>query len=149
MACALGSEDVLYIDPDEPRRALAAAYGAETLEYLPERTDRRFPITVDALGEPAGLELALRSLDRDGICTSSAVYFGSAVELRVPLLSMYVFSTTFTTGRIHARRDAPEVLDLLAGGTFDPSPVTTSVVPFAEAADALIAHEYTKLIFTP
>jgi threonine dehydrogenase-like Zn-dependent dehydrogenase len=55
--------------------------------------------------------------------------------------------STFVTGRIHARRDAPAVLDLLAAGTVDPTPVTTKVVPFDDAADALLEN-YTKLVFT-
>jgi hypothetical protein len=32
---------------------------------------------------------------------------------------MYVMGSTFVTGRIHARHDAPAVLDLLADGTLD------------------------------
>ncbi|MEX2195847.1 MAG: alcohol dehydrogenase catalytic domain-containing protein [Thermoleophilaceae bacterium] len=148
-ALALGSDSVLYVDADPRRRAIAEAYGAETLDHLPERLDRRFPITVDHSADPRGLELALGSLDRDGICTSTAIYFDGGAQPRMPLLSMYVMSTTFVTGRIHARRDAPEVLDLLASGGFDPQPVTTSVVPFEHAQDALTAHDYTKLIFTP
>ncbi len=102
-----------------------------------------------ALGRTDLLELALGSLDRDGICTSTAVYFDPEPQLRVPLLSMYVMSTTFVTGRIHARRDAPKLLDLLASGRFDPAPVTTRVVSFDDAPSALTAHDYTKLVFTP
>jgi alcohol dehydrogenase len=56
-------------------------------------------------------------------------------------------ANTFVTGRIHARRDAPAVLDLLAAGTLDPAPVTTRVVAFDDAADALL-EDYTKLLFT-
>ena len=148
-AKALGSERVVYIDTDPERRSLAASYGVETVDGLPDQLDHRFPIVVEALGERAGLELALRSLGRDGICTSTAVYFGGDVEVRMPLLSMYMFVGTLTTGRLHARRDAPKVIDLLASGAFDPAPITTRVVPFGEAADALTSHDYTKLIFTP
>lgn len=148
-ALALGSERVVYVDEDPRRRAIAEAYGAETLDHVPDRVDTRFPVTVDAAGHPRALELALGSLDRDGICTSTAIYFDPELQPRVPLLGMYVMTTTFATGRIHARRDAPHVLELLAGGEFDPSPVTTRVVPFAEAAEALCAHEHVKLVFTP
>jgi alcohol dehydrogenase len=62
---------------------------------------------------------------------------------------MYVQATTFVTGRIHSRHHAPVVLDLIAGGAFDPSPVTTRVIGFDEAADALVEGQYTKLIFIP
>jgi alcohol dehydrogenase len=148
-ALALGSERVLYVDGDAARRAIAEGYGAETLDHIPDRVDHRFPITVDASGDIRGLELALGSLDRDGICTSTAIYFDPEQQPRIPLFSMYVQATTFATGRIHARRDAPAVLDLLAGGAFDPEPVTTRVVAFDDAVDALTAHDYTKLVFTP
>lgn len=146
-AVALGSEDVLYVDADPGRRALAQAYGARTLDHVPDRVDRRFPVTVDASASREGLALALGSLDRDGICTSTAIYFDPATVPSFPLLGMYVMGSTFVTGRIHARRDAPAVLDLLAAGTFDPGPATTRVVPFDEAADALV-EDYVKLVFT-
>lgn len=148
-ALALGSERVLYVDADPGRRAIAKAYGSETLDDLPDQLDERFPVTVDASGDPRGLELALACLDRDGVCTSTAIYFDPELRLRMPLLTMYVQSTTFVTGRIHARRDAPALLDLLAGGGFDPAPVTTSTVAFDDAPEALTAHGYTKLVFTP
>ena len=146
-ALALGSERVLYVDPDPGRRAIAEGYGAQTLDEVPERLDERFPITVDASGAPRALELALGSLDRDGVCTSTAIYFDPKLQPKLPLLSMYVQATTFVTGRIHARRDAPRVLELLAGGSFDPEPVTTRVVSFDDAPDALTAHDFTKLVF--
>lgn len=148
-ALALGSERVLYVDQDEQRRSIAVGYGAETLDHVPDRVDHRFPITVDASADPRGLELALGSLDRDGICTSTAIYFDPDARPHVPLLAMYVQATTFVTGRIHARHHAPHVLDLIAAGDFDPSPVTTRIVPFDEAADALVVRDYTKLVFTP
>ena len=110
----------LYIDPDAGRRAIAEGYGARTLDHVPERLDERFPITVDAAGTPEALALALGSLDRDGVCTSAAIYFDPATIPPFPLLSMYVMATTFVTGRIHARADAPAVLDLLAEGTLRP-----------------------------
>jgi threonine dehydrogenase-like Zn-dependent dehydrogenase len=146
-ARALGAEDVLYVDPDPGRRAVAEGYGARTLDHVPERLDDRFPITVDAAGAREALALALGSLDRDGVCTSTAIYFDPATIPPFPLLPLYVMGSTFVTGRIHARHDAPAVLDLLADGTLDVAPVTTKVVPFDDAAEALL-EDYTKLVFT-
>lgn len=147
-AKALGSEDVLYVDPDPRRRAIAEGYGARTLDHVPDRLDARFPITVDAAGTSAALALALGSLDRDGVCTSTAIYFDPATIPPFPLLSMYVMSTTFVTGRIHARAGAPAVLDLLAEGTLEVAPITTDVVSFDDAADALL-EDYVKLVLIP
>src|SRR5262249_60004241 len=134
--------------PDAGRRAIAERYGATTLDAVPDRLDRRYPITVDGSGTTEGLRLAASSLDRDGVCTSTAVYFDESRVPPFPLLAMYAMATTFITGRIHARTDAPAVLDLMASGAFDPTPVTTNVVAFDDAADALLDHGYTKLVFT-
>jgi len=48
-------------------------------------------------------------------------------------------------GSIHARRDAPAVLDMLARGTVDVDAVITTVA-FDAAADALL-ERFTKLVF--
>ena len=55
-----------------------------------------FAITVDASADPGGLALALRSTAPDGICTSTAIYFGEQPSL--PLLEMYTKGITFKTG---------------------------------------------------
>lgn len=147
-AMALGADHVLYVDPDPGRRTIAERYGARTLDHVPERLDERYPITVDAAATHDALALALGSLDRDGVCTSTAIYFDPNTVPAFPLLNMYVMSTTFVTGRIHARADAPAVLDLLAEGTVDVEPITTKVVPFDDAADALLEN-YVKLVLIP
>jgi len=148
-AKALGSERVLYLDHDPGRRAIAEAFGAETLDGIPDKLDGSFPIAVDARGEIAGLELALNSLSRDGVCTAAAMYLDGAALSGVPLLTLYAKGTTLVTGRGHVRRDAPEVIDLIASGRLDPSLVTTRVVSFDDAPAALVEGGYTKLVFTP
>lgn len=147
LAVALGSEEVLYIDEDQRRREIAEHYGARTLDHLPERMEHRFPIAVNAADSADALELCLASLDRDGVCTSAAIAFDPAAVPRFPLLSMYVMSTTFITGRIHARRDAPRVLELMYSGALDVGPVITRRVAFDEAPEALL-EPYTKLVIT-
>ena len=65
LAVALGSGSVLYVDGDVSRREIAARLGAQTLAEKPKRVGP-YPITVDASGDPDGLELALRSTSADG-----------------------------------------------------------------------------------
>jgi len=142
---ALGAERVLYVDQDRARRAIAEGYGAETLDHFPEQLDERYPITVDASASKAGLALALASLDRDGVCTSTGIYFDPETVPPFPVLGLYVLGGTFQTGRVHARHDAPAVLDLLAAGTLDVEPVLRRVA-FDDAADALL-EPFTKLVF--
>jgi len=144
IALALGSEQVVYADRDERRRALAASFGAETLAETPKRLGP-FPITVDAGGHEAGLALALRSTAPDGTCTSCAVYFGE--QPAVPMLEMYTKGITLVTGRANAREAMPHVLALAAAGTLRPERVTSSVVAWREAPEALVEDGWTKLVF--
>ena len=150
-AVALGSERVVYADSDEGRLERAAELGAEPVgvpagdggaPQWPKKLGR-FPITVDAAGDHAGLHAAIRSTTPSGTCTSVAVYFEP--ETPLPLLEMYTRGCTLHTGRVHARATIPAVLDLVATGRLEPERVTSAVVGFDDAADAL-ADPPTKLI---
>jgi threonine dehydrogenase-like Zn-dependent dehydrogenase len=143
LAVALGSQWVLYVDADESRRQTAGKLGAQTLAETPKRLGP-FPITVDASADPEGLALALRSTAPDGICTSAAIYFGEQPSL--PLLEMYTKGITFKTGRANAREAIPHVLALADSGSLRPELVTTGVVDWAQAADALLQPGWTKLV---
>jgi threonine dehydrogenase-like Zn-dependent dehydrogenase len=143
LAVALGSEEVLYVDEDEHRRQTAVALGAQTLAELPKRVGP-FPITVDSSANPDGLALALRSTAPDGVCTSTSIFFGEQPAL--PLLEMYTKGITFKTGRANARPAIPHVLELAACGALHPELVTSSVVSWDDAADALLEGGWTKLV---
>jgi alcohol dehydrogenase len=143
LAVSLSAESVLYVDGDEKRRRIASTLGAETLAEMPKRLGP-FPITVDASANPEGLALALRSTAPDGVCTSSAIYFGEQPAL--PLLEMYTKCITFRTGRAHVREAMPDVLALADAGALHPELVTTRVVPWVDAADALLEGDWTKLV---
>jgi threonine dehydrogenase-like Zn-dependent dehydrogenase len=144
LAVALGAESVVYVDASPSRTRLAAQLGAQTLTDLPKRLGP-FPITVDSSADPQGLALALRSTAPDGICTSTAIYFGEQPTL--PLLEMYTKGVTFRTGRAHVRPTIPRLLDLVAAGTLHPELVTTRVVPWIDASAALLEGGWTKLVF--
>jgi threonine dehydrogenase-like Zn-dependent dehydrogenase len=143
LAVALGSESVLYVDADESRRETAAKLGAQTLAEAPARVGP-YAVTVDSSADPDGLALALRSTAPDGICTSTAIYFGEQPSL--PLLEMYTKGITFKTGRANARPAIPHVLGLAASGALRPELVTTSVVAWSDAAPALVERGWTKLV---
>jgi threonine dehydrogenase-like Zn-dependent dehydrogenase len=143
LAVALGSQSVLYVDADEQRRETAAKLGAQTLAQTPKRVGP-YAITVDASGDPDGLALALRSTAPDGTCTSTAIYFGEQPSL--PLLEMYTKGITFKTGRANARTAMPHVLELAASGAMHPELVTSGVVSWSDAADALVERGWTKLV---
>jgi len=133
LAVTLGAGRVAYLDQDASRLAVAAALGAEPLEGAPPRKAGSFPITVDASGTEAGLRCALNSTAFDGWCTVPSVYLE---DPSLPLFSMYSRCCTLHTGRAHVRPAIPQVLEATARG-FDPSLVTSSVVPWDDAVEAL------------
>lgn len=153
-ARALGAGRVVYADHDEGRLAVAAAAGAET-EAIPAGDDGspqwprkmgRFPVTVDGTGDRAGLHATIASTAANGHCTSVAIYFEP--ETPLPLLAMYTRGCTFHTSRVHARALLPTVLEHVVDGSLDPSPVTSAVVRFDDAPEALVEPP-TKLVLVP
>jgi alcohol dehydrogenase len=153
-ALALGSPRVVYADTDEGRLESAAAMGAEPLPVgagddgataWPKRLGR-FPITVDASGDHGGLHAAIRSTAPSGTCTSVAIYFEP--ETPLPLLEMYTRGCTLHTSRVHARAVIPDVLALVQSGGLEPQRVTSAVVGFDDAVEAL-ADPPTKLVLVP
>jgi alcohol dehydrogenase len=137
-AVTLGASEVVFVDSDAGRLALAAALGATPRAWVPNAATRvfaQFPITVDASCDPAGLSLALGSVEPGGVYTSASISFEPTTP--VPLRAMYTRGVTFITGRVNARAALPAVLDLIGGGRFAPERVTSRVVPFADAAEAI------------
>jgi alcohol dehydrogenase len=61
---------------------------------------------------------------------------------------MYTKGITFETGRVHARTAIPHVLELAAEKNLRPELVTTRVVGWEEAPDALVTGEWTKLVIS-
>jgi threonine dehydrogenase-like Zn-dependent dehydrogenase len=144
IAVALGAEKVHYVDDVPERLALAEALGAIAVDGPAPRKLGPFPITVDASVSEAGLGCALRSTAPDGICTSIGIYLQ---DTPLPLDTMYMNGVTFRTGRTHARAAIPDVLDLVAAARLHPDRVTTAVVGWETAAQAL-ADPPMKLVIT-
>jgi threonine dehydrogenase-like Zn-dependent dehydrogenase len=135
LAVALGAGRVAYLDHEPTRLEVARCLGADVIEGRPSRKAGSFPVTVDASGAQDGIQCALNSTAFDGTCTSVSVFLEDPV---LPLFAMYSRCCTFHTGRAHARPAIPAVLELVARG-FDPTPVTSSVVDWEQAPEALAA----------
>ena len=144
VAKALGAGRVDYLPPNAAQGERAQALGATLVEGAPPARAGSYPITVDASGDREGLNLALGSTAPDGVCTSTAIYFGEPVPM--PLFEMYLKVVTFETGRVHARPAIPKVLDLAAGGEFRPAEVTSRVVTWEDAPAALLERDWVKLV---
>jgi threonine dehydrogenase-like Zn-dependent dehydrogenase len=144
-ARALGASEVDYVDKNPERLRIAERLGARALEASPgffggayRTLPRRYAVSVDACSDAAarGLELALRSLEPGGQCTSVGIYVRKRTP--IPLMQMYVDGITLRTGITNARPLIPEVLRLVSTGQVDPSPVTTLLAPWDDAHEAFL-----------
>ena len=145
IALALGAAKVTYVDSDPRRAAIASDWGAAVVEgELPERFEQR-AIVVDAGASRSSLACACRSTGAGGTCTHVGIL--GEPETPIPLLEMYVTGVTLQVGRAMARAAMPSVLELIAEGRFDPSPVIDRVLPFA-AAETELLEPHTKLVFS-
>ena len=144
LAVALGSEAVHYVDDAPDRLALAEGLGAIAVEGPVPRKLGPFHVTVDASMSKDGLGCAIRSTAPDGICTSIGIY---QQDTPLPLSTMYLNVITFRTGRTHARPAIPDVLDLVASARIHPGRVTSAVVGWEGASQAL-ADPPMKLVIT-
>lgn len=135
-AHALGAP-CTYVDDDEARLATAESLGAAVVEGTANgQSFGEFPLVAVCASLPPALESALRSTEPGGRCHASGIYFFGG---DVPWVDLYKRGITFTTGRPAARELMPEVLALAARGTFPIELVTSRVVPFDQAPEALAA----------
>ena len=134
LAVALGAARVVYVDDDPDRLEIAVGLGAEAVEDPTRRKVGAFPITVHAGGNEQHLRCALNSTAFDGMCTSVSVLIDDPA---LPMFQMYSRCCTLHTGRAHARPHIPAVLGLVADGRFDPTLITSRVVDWGQAAEAL------------
>ncbi|MFM7536248.1 MAG: alcohol dehydrogenase catalytic domain-containing protein [Acidimicrobiales bacterium] len=144
VAVALGAPSVRYVDCDPERVAIAARLGATASLHEGQWPKRFDPaaIVVESVGEPAGLQCALRSTEPYGTCTTVSVSFE---PVTLPVVELYTRGVTFHASRADGRRLLPEVLDLVASGRFDPLSIPTTVVDWGDAAEAWLAPA-TKLV---
>ncbi len=133
--------------------AVAAGYGAETVDLrsIPlSQLRERFDVTVDASGDPEVLLGLLELTAPAGHCTSTSALFHVDRDVPFPTRKLYRNSITYSTGWVHTRtllNGTDNPLDLLAGGKLDPAPVTSALVDWSTAGEALSAP-FVKVIAT-
>ena len=134
-AAVLGPGRVLYVDSDARRQQLVAAMGVETRGDVPEPGADEFDLVVDASADARRLAAALKLVAPGGRCHSVGIYFGDRTTL--PLETMFMNGTAFTSSRADVGLSIPAVLDLLATGVVDPAPVYTQEIAWEDAPAAL------------
>src|SRR5207237_8206445 len=86
-----------------------------------------------------GLTCAVRSTEPGGVCTSVGIMFEP--ETPLPLPEMYTNGLHFHTGRCQARPVIPAILDLMAAERLRPELVTSNVVGWEDAPEAVQVPE--------
>jgi alcohol dehydrogenase len=144
-ARALGVTRVHFAGVDSRTVDAARLIGAEAevVDHWPRKFGS-YAVTVDASNDPAGLACAIRSTEPGGTCTGVGMYFG---DVAVPMFDMYMKGITFETGRVHACRWLPEIVDLVASGRLSPERVTSETAEWDDAADAILAYTNKLVVY--
>ena len=90
-----------------------------------------FDLVVDAGADARQLAAALKLVAPGGRCHSVGIYFGDRIMM--PVSTMFMNGTTFTTSRADVGPSIPHVLDLLATGTVDPLPIYSHEIAWDDA----------------
>jgi len=156
--CAQGSAGrLLAVDGVPERRALAEKLGAESLE--PERAVLAVAeateglgadVVIEAAGSPGGLDASLKLTRGRGVISVVGAHFEPDYPLDNALMFERELTLRFSIGDPTA--DAGLLLDRLAAGTLDPTPVVTHRLPLGEAAEAyrlFDSREATRVVLHP
>jgi threonine dehydrogenase-like Zn-dependent dehydrogenase len=148
---------VIAIDGIDARRELAERLGAQAFDPASARaavadaTDGvGADVVVEAAGVPAGLDASLELTRGRGTISVVGAHFEPDYPLNNALMFERELTLRFTIG--DPTQDGAELLERLANGTLDPTPVITHRLPLAEAAEAyrlFDSREATKVVLAP
>lgn len=138
-ARAAGASAIYVSEPNASRRAAAIAAGAtevfdpaevEVRREVYLKTHRTGPdVAVDATGIPSLIETAVSAVRRGGRVVVAGLGPG-AIDLDVRSLVLYERTVM---GSLGYNRDIPRVLDLVAAGRLDATPLLSAVHPLHDA----------------
>lgn len=147
IAAAIGAR-VVAVDPSSAALARATDVGAEVVIGDPDpvaairsATGGGAHCTVDAAGSAEIAEAGVRSLRRRGRHIQVGLLLGR--DRRAPLPWELVLAHELQVVGSHgmAARDYPPMLDLISSGRLDPRPLLGTVIPLADAGEALMAMD--------
>jgi alcohol dehydrogenase len=149
--------NVIAIDGIEARRSLAEKLGAHAVAVadaadavLEATGGMGADVVVEAAGVPAALDSSLRLARGRGTVSVVGAHFEPDYPLDNALMFERELTLRFSIGDPTA--DAGQLLDLVAAGTIDPTPVITHRMPLADAAEAyrlFDSREATKVVLAP
>jgi 2-desacetyl-2-hydroxyethyl bacteriochlorophyllide A dehydrogenase len=155
----LAGARVIAIDSVQQRLRLAESFGATALHLYEQdvraevkalTADRGgADVTIDAVGHPEALELALRVTRECGRVQLIGIY---AERAEVHLGLAWLKSLTIRGGQANVIAHIDPVLAMLADGRLDPSPIITHHMSLDDAAEAYAVfdrREALKIVLTP
>ncbi|HWF54272.1 MAG TPA: alcohol dehydrogenase catalytic domain-containing protein [Solirubrobacteraceae bacterium] len=157
-ALAAGAAPVFAIDGVQARLDVAQALGATPVhlteqsprEVIRAATEKRgVDATIDAVGHPDALDLAIRLTRNAGTVVATGVY---AEPCQVHMGLVWIKAITLKSGQANVIGHVDRVLGMLAAGTLDPSPLITHHMPLDAAADGYEIYdrrEALKIVLTP
>jgi threonine dehydrogenase-like Zn-dependent dehydrogenase len=105
--------------------------------------------SIDAVGHPDAFELACRLTRKCGTVSATGVY---AERMEVHMGVVWIKALTVKTGHANVIKHLDPVLEALAEGRLDPSPLVTHHMKLDDAADAYDVYdrrEALKIVLTP
>jgi 2-desacetyl-2-hydroxyethyl bacteriochlorophyllide A dehydrogenase len=158
VALAAGAGPVLAIDSVPARLDVARAFGATPIHLTEESprdvvrqltAGRGVDATVDAVGHPDALDLAIRLVRKAGTVVAIGVY---AEPCRVHMGLVWIKALTLRTGHANVIAHVDRVLGMLAAGTLDPTTLVTHHLPLDQAPEAYEIYdrrEALKIVLSP
>ena len=152
-----GAARVIAVDTVAERLEVARSLGAESVHATEEdprgavkaATDGRgVDVAVDAVGNPAALDLACRVARKAGTVSVVGVY---AERTEVHMGVVWIKNLTMVTGHANVMGHLDSVLSLMAAGRLDPTPLVTHHMKLAEAQeayDAYASHRALKIVLS-
>ncbi|MEV0071269.1 MULTISPECIES: alcohol dehydrogenase catalytic domain-containing protein [unclassified Amycolatopsis] len=148
LAAKLAGAAGLYVSEPVPDRARKAAEIGATEVYDPAKTDVRREVflrtgrvgpdvVVEATGRPELVELAVNTVRRGGRAVLCGI---SGASASLPITQIVPFERT-VLGSLGYNFDIPRVLDLMATGRLDATPMLTGVRPLSAGRDAFAELE--------
>lgn len=157
-ARAAGAAAVLAIDSVPDRLELAERFGAQAV-HLNDGDPRKaakaategrgVDVTVDAVGHPDALDLALRLTRNAGTVSALGVY---AERAEVHMGLAWIKGLTLQAGPANVIGHVDRVLALMTAGVLDPAPLVSSHMTIEEAPQAYAVYarrEALKIVLHP
>lgn len=155
---AAGAARIVAVDTVEERLRMAASFGATPVHLTEEdpravvkglTEGRGVDVSIDAVGHPDALELAIRLARKTGTVNAIGVY---AERCEVHMGLVWIKALRMVTGFANVLGHVDRVLALLEAGALDPSPLVTHHMALADTPEAYEVYdrrEALKIVLTP